>query len=118
VERILPTDGVPGAGLKHGDRAAELLDLEAPVYVLGLLEQVFADNCVARGVAGYLARYRPLRRGRAEGVAPETPPPGAAPLGDRAGFGRKNSPSSPFQLWRACATVGSTDSLLPHPGIA
>jgi hypothetical protein len=45
-------------------------------------------------------------------------PPGAAPFGRRAGFGRKNSPSSPFQLWRACATVGSSDSLLPHPGIA
>jgi hypothetical protein len=34
-------DGVPVAGGEHGDRAAELFDLETPVHATGLVEQVF-----------------------------------------------------------------------------
>ena len=32
LEGLLPADGVPGAGGEHGDAAAELFDLEAPVH--------------------------------------------------------------------------------------
>jgi hypothetical protein len=43
-ERVLPSDGIPGAGAEHGDRATQLLDLEAPVHRLGLVEQVFGSK--------------------------------------------------------------------------
>ena len=32
LERVLPADGVSGAGAEHGYGATELLDLEAPVH--------------------------------------------------------------------------------------
>jgi hypothetical protein len=44
LERILPANGVPGAGAEPGDRAAELLDLEAAVHPSGLTEQVFVGK--------------------------------------------------------------------------
>jgi len=40
-QRVFPADGVPGARGEHGDAAAELLHLEAPVHPFGLVEQVF-----------------------------------------------------------------------------
>ena len=41
LQRVLPADGVPGAGGEHGDAAAELLDVEAPFHAIDLVEQAF-----------------------------------------------------------------------------